>query len=44
MSDLFDIPANIAERCLIDPAQYQSMYKRIIEIPMPFGPSKLARF
>ena len=26
MSDLFDIPANIAERCLIDPAQYQSMY------------------
>ena len=44
MSDLFDIPANIAERCLIDPAQYQSMYKQSIEDPDAFGPSKLARF
>ena len=36
MSDLFDIPAKIAERCLINPAQYQAMYKRSIDDPDAF--------
>ena len=36
MSDLFDIPARIAERCLINPAQYQAMYKRSIDDPDAF--------
>ena len=39
MSDLFDIPANIAERCLIDPAQYQSMYKQSIDCLLYTSPS-----
>nr|ADI16911.1 acyl-coenzyme A synthetases/AMP-(fatty) acid ligases [uncultured gamma proteobacterium HF0010_16J05] len=36
MSDLFDIPAKIAERCLINPDQYQAMYKRSIDDPDAF--------
>ncbi|MED5348286.1 MAG: acetate--CoA ligase [Pseudomonadota bacterium] len=44
MSDLFDIPANIAERCLIDPAQYQSMYKQSIEDPDAFWSEQAGAF
>ena len=36
MSDVFDIPTNIAERCLIDQAQYRAMYERSIADPEAF--------
>ena len=36
MSEVFDIPQNIAARCLIDQTQYDAMYKQSIEEPDVF--------
>jgi acetyl-CoA synthetase len=44
MSELFDVPTNIAERCLIDQAQYQAMYKRSIEDPDAFWSDQAGAF
>ena len=44
MSELFDVPTNIAERCLIDQVQYQAMYKRSIEDPDAFWSDQAGAF
>ena len=36
MSEVFDVPTNIAARCLIDEAQYGAMYERSIADPEAF--------
>ena len=44
MSEVFDIPANIASRCLINPKQYDAMYKQSIEEPDVFWSEQAAMF
>jgi acetyl-CoA synthetase len=44
MSEVFDIPANIASRCLINPKQYDAMYKQSIEEPDVFWSEQAATF
>ncbi len=44
MSEVFDIPANIASRCLIDPAQYDAMYRQSIEEPDVFWSEQATTF
>ncbi len=44
MSEVFDIPANIASRCLIDPTQYDVMYRQSIEEPDAFWSEQATAF
>ena len=44
MSEVFDIPANIASRCLINPAQYDAMYRQSIEEPDAFWSEQATAF
>lgn len=44
MSEVFDIPTNIASRCLIDPTQYDTMYRQSIEQPDAFWSEQATTF
>jgi len=44
MSEVFDIPQNIAARCLIDQTQYDAMYKQSIEEPDVFWSKQAEAF
>ena len=44
MSEVFDIPANIASRCLINPTQYDAMYRQSIEEPDAFWSEQATAF
>ena len=44
MSEVFDIPTNIASRCLIDPTQYDTMYRQSIEQPDVFWSEQATTF
>ena len=44
MSEVFDIPQNIAARCLIDQTQYEAMYKQSIEEPEVFWSKQAEAF
>ncbi len=44
MSEVFDIPANIASRCLINPNQYDAMYRQSIEEPDAFWSEQATAF
>ena len=44
MSEVFDIPTNIASRCLIDPTLYDTMYRQSIEQPDAFWSEQATTF
>ena len=44
MSEVFDIPTNIASRCLLDPTQYDTMYRQSIEQPDAFWSEQATTF
>ncbi len=44
MSEVFDIPTNIASRCLIDRTQYDAMYRQSIEQPDAFWSEQATTF
>ena len=44
MTEVFDIPQNIASRCLINQAQYEAMYEKSIEEPDVFWSEQAETF
>ena len=44
MTEVFDIPQNIASRCLINQAQYEAMYEKSIEEPDAFWSEQAETF